>query len=77
MTLYDDSFCRKLFQLMQNAAVEPLMYPAPPAQPSTIYRDPPAHSPYSCYRMPVFFGALTVGLGTDGSGPGMHDFVTR
>lgn len=51
--------------MVHNVDVSQLMYPPAPSQPSTLYKDPPVHSPYTCNRIPFLFKALMCALEWD------------
>ena len=50
--------CGTLVKHMHSLDVQQLMFPPPPAQPSTVYKDPPARSPYVCARITRLLRAL-------------------
>jgi len=56
-----DALCQwvvKELQTWTKADYIQLMHPPAPTQRSTVYRDPPVHSPYRRIRIPVLFNCL-------------------
>ena len=54
--------CQLVVELTEHVSgIEQLMFPPPPAQPPTVYKDPPARTPFVCARIPGLFKALRCG----------------